>query len=50
MMTIHMAKGLEFPYVFIYGLNEGIFPIKRANKKEKLEEELRLAYVGYTRA
>ena len=50
MMTIHTAKGLEFPYVFISSLNEGIFPSKRANTKEKLEEERRLAYVAYTRA
>ncbi|SCJ97193.1 ATP-dependent DNA helicase pcrA [uncultured Clostridium sp.] len=50
MMTIHTAKGLEFPYVFISGLNEGIFPSSRANTKDKLEEERRLAYVGYTRA
>lgn len=50
MMTIHSAKGLEFPYVFITGMNEGIFPSQRANTKEKLEEERRLAYVGYTRA
>lgn len=50
MMTLHTSKGLEFPYVFICGLNEGIFPSKRANTKKKLEEERRLAYVGYTRA
>ncbi|EOR20414.1 ATP-dependent DNA helicase PcrA [Clostridium sartagoforme AAU1] len=50
MMTIHTAKGLEFPYVFICGLNEGIFPSQRANTQDKLEEERRLAYVGYTRA
>lgn len=50
MMTIHTAKGLEFPYVFISGLNEGIFPSSRADTKNKLEEERRLAYVGYTRA
>ncbi|CAI3611501.1 UvrD-helicase domain-containing protein [Clostridium neonatale] len=50
MMTLHSAKGLEFPYVFICGLNEGIFPSKKTNTKEKMEEERRLAYVGYTRA
>ncbi|MEG2743936.1 MAG: UvrD-helicase domain-containing protein, partial [Clostridium sp.] len=50
MMTIHSAKGLEFPYVFISGMNEGIFPSQKANTKEKLEEERRLAYVAYTRA
>ncbi|MCM1261531.1 MAG: UvrD-helicase domain-containing protein [Butyrivibrio sp.] len=50
MMTIHIAKGLEFPYVFICGLNEGIFPTKHANTTEAVEEERRLAYVAYTRA
>lgn len=50
MMTIHTAKGLEFPYVFICGMNEGIFPSKHVDSKEKLEEERRLAYVAYTRA
>ncbi|MCM1181564.1 MAG: UvrD-helicase domain-containing protein [Clostridium sp.] len=50
MMTIHTAKGLEFPYVFICGMNEGIFPSKHVDSKDKLEEERRLAYVAYTRA
>ncbi|MBY6753755.1 AAA family ATPase [Clostridium botulinum] len=50
MMTLHTAKGLEFPYVFICEFNEGIFPSARTNTKEKMEEERRLAYVGYTRA
>lgn len=50
MMTIHTAKGLEFPYVFVCGLNEGIFPSKHVNTRDKLEEERRLAYVAYTRA
>lgn len=50
MMTIHTAKGLEFPYVFVCGLNEGIFPGKHVDTGEKLEEERRLAYVAYTRA
>ncbi|MCM1044203.1 MAG: UvrD-helicase domain-containing protein [Candidatus Gastranaerophilales bacterium] len=50
MMTIHTAKGLEFPYVFVCGLNEGIFPTKHADTQDKLEEERRLAYVAYTRA
>lgn len=50
MMTIHTAKGLEYPYVFITDLNEGIFPSIKTNTKDKLEEERRLAYVAFTRA
>ncbi len=50
LMTIHAAKGLEFPVVFLSGLSEGIFPGKRANTREKLEEERRLCYVAFTRA
>lgn len=52
-MTIHQAKGLEFPYVFIAGLNEGILPNKRSvreRKKKAMEEERRLMYVAVTRA
>ena len=50
LMTIHAAKGMEFPVVFICGLSEGIFPGRRADTREKLEEERRLAYVAFTRA
>lgn len=50
MMTIHSAKGLEFPYVFVCELNEGVFPNKHIRTESELEEERRLAYVAYTRA
>ena len=50
LITIHAAKGMEFPVVFLCGLSEGIFPGKRADTREKLEEERRLAYVAFTRA
>lgn len=50
MMTIHSAKGLEFPIVFLCGLNEGIFPSAKAKTQETLEEERRIAYVAITRA
>ena len=51
MMTLHSAKGLEFPYVFIAGAEEGIFPGMAASfDHDELEEERRLAYVGITRA
>ncbi len=55
-MTVHTAKGLEFPYVFVAGLSDGVFPTSRAicaavaGHYNAIEEERRLAYVAFTRA
>jgi len=50
LMTVHAAKGLEFPYVFLCGMNEGIFPSRKTRTLPAMEEERRLAFVAMTRA
>ena len=50
LMTIHAAKGLEFPYVFLCAMNEGVCPSKKTDTMEQMEEERRLAFVAMTRA
>ncbi len=50
LMTVHAAKGLEFPHVFLCSLEEGVFPSKKVNTADGMEEERRLAFVAVTRA
>jgi len=50
LMTVHTAKGLEFPYVFLCSMSEGIFPSKKTRTRPAMEEERRLAFVAVTRA
>ncbi len=50
LMTVHAAKGLEFPYVFLCGMNEGIFPSRKIKSLQEMEEERRLSFVAMTRA
>ncbi len=49
-MTLHGSKGLEFPVVFLYGMDKGRFPLETGKGKVDREEERRLCYVGMTRA
>jgi len=50
LMTVHAAKGLEFPYVFLVSMNEGVFPTRKTDTRIAMEEERRLAFVAVTRA
>ncbi|MBQ8837497.1 MAG: UvrD-helicase domain-containing protein [Clostridia bacterium] len=50
LMTVHTAKGLEFPYVFLCAMNEGMFPTRKTQSLQAMEEERRLAFVAMTRA
>ena len=50
LMTVHAAKGLEFPYVFLCGMNEGVFPSRKVRTRPAMEEDRRLAFVALTRA
>ncbi len=49
-MTVHTAKGLEFPYVFLCGMNEGIFPSRRTSTRQAMEEERPSGFCAVTRA